>query len=300
MSLWISRMDLFIQISGVDSWKTCGPVAQNYWCQNCMTDIGSPPLFMSHEVIDKSGIWDGEKLSIAASPFSNVIPMSSRSQAHPLVLPARNALWCGRPGTRFWPPRSLPKTGESGHFCSTSWRNCWHRNFACNLRKPNKHWESLALHFWYWDQWWMRISPFLGCRFGSHWRHQGSQQLKIKFHTVTWSTYFPNKVNLVWGIPICRGKAYRKGPGVFVAHWEVRDADELNEVDRSTLILEAVWYGLMGFGLASTWVLDPVWGGNVSFVVSCFSCFRIPISGCLQPHHLLVMSHHNRLPESLE
>lgn len=45
MSLWISRMEHFIQISGLDSWKTCGPVAQNY-CQNCMTDIGSPPLFM--------------------------------------------------------------------------------------------------------------------------------------------------------------------------------------------------------------------------------------------------------------
>lgn len=238
-----------------------------------------------------------------ASPFSNVspgIPVPGTPARPPRA--ERFVMWLpGNPVLTTKNFQGLPKTGESGHFRSTNWRNCWHRNFACKLRKPNKHWESLALHFWYWDQWWMRISLFLGCRFeGSHWRHQGSQQLKIKFHTVTWSTYLPNKVNLVWGIPICRGKAYRKGPGIFVAHWEVRDADELNEVDRSTLILEAVWYGLMGFGLASTWVLDPVWGGNVSFVVSCFSCFRIPISGCLQPHHLLVMSHHNRLKESLE
>ena len=28
----------------------------------------------------------------------------------------------------------------------------------------------------------------------------------------------------------------------------------------------------------------------LSVAISCFSCFRIPISGCLQPHHLLVMS----------
>jgi hypothetical protein len=53
--------------------------------------------------------------------------------------------------------------------------------------------------------------------------------------------YLPSQQSqLGLGYPNLSGKAYRKGPGIFVAHWEVRDADELNEVDRSTLILEAV------------------------------------------------------------
>ena len=135
MSLWISRMEHFIQISGLDSWKTCGPVAQNY-CQNCMTDIGSPPLFMSWEKGDSPHYvfkchfllphfmsqkwhlnhlrcWETEHRSITIFQCHPGDPGSQGSQAHPLVLQKRNALWCGRPGTRFWPPRSSKKSSKN-------------------------------------------------------------------------------------------------------------------------------------------------------------------------------------------